>query len=85
MGRVGACDMGFDIRQRVCHDCEDREIYIRDDGTPYNCHNHCEKYAEEVRQLREYNAKRQDAIKMRSEVLGYMKDKKKAMRQKYGR
>lgn len=45
--------MSMEIRQYVCHNCQDREVYVQEDGTSYNCHNHCERYAEEVKRCRE--------------------------------
>lgn len=45
--------MSMEIRQYVCHNCQNREVYVREDGTSYNCHNHCERYAEEVKRCRE--------------------------------
>lgn len=39
----------------VCKDCPDRRV-TRD----YNCHSHCERYAEEKRQRAEAKAKEDD-------------------------
>ena len=43
--------MSMDMRQTACKNCTERKVGFFD-GKPYNCHNHCEKYAEEVRQAK---------------------------------
>ena len=77
--------MSFDSRQAICKNCEEREIYIRPDGTAYNCHNHCEKYMEEVKRVRAekdtYNRKRTAYL----DLIGYECDKRERLTRKYGK
>lgn len=75
--------MTFDMRQKTCVNCTERKVYVRPDGTAYNCHNHCEKYKEEVERLRqekaEYNRKRTAYL----DGVGYECDKRRRLAKKY--
>lgn len=41
----------------VCYQCEDRKVYWISAEDHYNCHNHCQKYAEEIQKRREEKEK----------------------------
>ena len=77
--------MSMEVRQAVCHNCPDRKIYFRDDGTPYNCHNHCEKYAEEVRQCREMKEKIEKKSLSYKLCMDYDMQKSERLNRRYNR
>lgn len=66
---------------KVCYNCPDRRIIT--EGETYNCHDHCERYAEEVRRCRaekEERAKKEFAGKL---VRDYTIEKNLYFKRKY--
>lgn len=74
----GACDMSA-----VCLDCPDRMVVCTDEFK-YNCHDHCERYAEEVRLHREEQAKRLNGKLKENAYMDYVAEKNKRLRKRKG-
>ena len=74
----GACNMSG-----VCNGCPDRKIITV--GETYNCHDHCERYAEEVRAHRELVEKRLNGRILDKAYGDYVADKNYRLRTKYGK
>lgn len=74
----GVCDMSG-----VCNGCPDRKIIT--EGKTYNCHDHCERYAEEVRVHREEQAKRLNGKLKENAYMDYVAEKNKRLRRRNGK
>lgn len=68
---------------KVCYQCPDRKIVTEEPY--YNCHDHCERYAEEVRRHREEKELRDSKDMSGRLIRDYIITKNLDLKRKYGR